>query len=415
MSVKVVRRFFFDRLAMTSDRPSTRDTSTLTLSAKSTKSGARSRARYLRLWEAIRKTRGELSDWQSQVERIMTNFNVQIRPREKNLTQEVQLVTNTLIEHAERTLLDSSQAALLHLWIVDNLESLKHHPFAEKSTTDGLQQRWHRYVYVDKDQQSKNNGGESSQTDAPSKKLDDELDDDDIVFNFSSSYEPPSHQRYGDRKNTDSQQSNDFFGYDEHTDTHEQANGDQGPAEDSSDASDQASSTAERVFADILTVDQLFRPLARALHPDREQDEKRKAENHALMSECLQARENNDVDTLLSLYIEHVGALPKGILADSHDELIRLLERQLKKEQWKLRQARFSSGFERMLLDRYQRDDAAAEQTAFGQHAASLDAEIQRLSTQRALIQNESGLLSALQDRKLIEQDRVSIRHLTGA
>jgi len=133
---------------MTSDRLSSRETGTLTLSTKSDGRPPQHR-RYLRLWEAIQKTRRELNDWQSRVDRVMSQFNVQIRPREVKLTQEVQSGTGILIDHAYRTLLDQSQAALLHLWIVDNLESLAHHPFADKSTTNALQKRWHQYVYAD--------------------------------------------------------------------------------------------------------------------------------------------------------------------------------------------------------------------------------------------------------------------------
>ncbi len=402
---------------MKPDKPSSRKASKLTLSANAKKSSSRSRARYLRLWEAIRKTRNEFKDWQSGVDRIMTNFNVQIRPRETKLTHEVQLLSEALIEHAEHTLLDKSQAAILHLWIVDNLESLAHHPFADQNTTNDLRQRWLQFVHSDKGQTGKDALGIESQTDTLKFDLDDELDDDDIIFNFCSSYESPSHQRYGDRKQSNVQQAGDDFEHSERSEPHDQTSGDHQDNNDdaSSNASEHAGSTAETVFGDVLSVDQLFRPLARALHPDREQNEQRKAEKHALMSECLTARENNDIDSLLSLYIEHIGDLPKGILADSHEQLIRLLERQLKREQWKFRQARFSNGFERMLLDRYQREEPAAEQTAFEQHAASLDAEIKRLSAQFKLIKSDSGLHSALQDRKLVEQDRVAISRLTGA
>ena len=402
---------------MKPDNPSSRRASKLTLSANASTSSGRSRARYLRLWEAIRKTRSEFQDWQSGVDRIMTNFNVQIRPRETKLTHEVQLLTEALIEHAEHTLLDKSQAAILHLWIVDNLESLTHHPFAEQSSTNDLQQRWLRFVYSDKGQPGKYNSGIESHRDTSKLDPDDELDDDDIVFNFSSSYESPSHQRHGDRKQSNAQKAGDRFEHSERSEPHDQTDDNHQDYSDDgfSNASEPASSTAEIVFGDVLTVDQLFRPLARALHPDREQNEQRKAEKHALMSECLIARENNDIDSLLSLYIEHIGDLPKGILADSHEQLIRLLERQLKREQWKFRQARFNSGFERMLLDRYQREDPTAEQTAFEQHAASLDTEVQRLSEQFKLIKSDSGLRSALQDRKLVEQDRVAISRLTGA
>jgi len=389
---------------MTSEGSSKKAKNTLTLSAN-IKLSKRGHARYLRLWEAIRKTRDELKSWQTRVDRIMTNFNVQIRPRENNLTRTVQSITDELITHAESSTLDQSHSALLHLWVIDNLESLEHHPFADPETTTQLQKRWYAYVYSD--QSGQTTGANTRPEDPLGFCLDEELDDDDIVFNFSSSYEKPNHRRHGDNKKSNSRDEQNPF---------ENGGADDHPNERTSEEfSEKFSSVGEKVLGDIVTVDQLFRPLARALHPDREQDETRQAEKHALMSECLQARENNDIDTLLSLYIEHIGDLPKGLVANSHDELIKLLERQLRAEQLKLQKARFNNGFERMLLERYQREDESSERIAFVRHATSLDEEIHKLSVQNDLIKTESGLLQALDDRKLVEQDRVSISRLTGA
>jgi hypothetical protein len=75
------------------------------------------------------------------------------------------------------------------------------------------------------------------------------------------------------------------------------------------------------------SINNLFRRLARLLHPDREQDENRKALRHEQMSELLKAREQNDLYTLFNLYEEHMGQSALELLSEDTDEdLLALLK-----------------------------------------------------------------------------------------
>ncbi|WP_341582288.1 hypothetical protein [Marinobacter metalliresistant] len=75
------------------------------------------------------------------------------------------------------------------------------------------------------------------------------------------------------------------------------------------------------------SINNLFRQLARVLHPDREQDESRKAQRHEQMSQLLKAREQNDLFTLFSLYEEHMGQSPlESLSEDTDNDLLALLK-----------------------------------------------------------------------------------------
>jgi len=165
---------------------------------------------------------------------------------------------------------------------------------------------------------------------------------------------------------------------------------------------------------DKLSVDRLFRQLAKVLHPDREQDDEAKDAKHILMSECIAARKNNDITALLNLYCEHVGELPDDLNNNSHAELISALEMQLKILQAQLRQQRFGDPLKSMIVERYSSSTSTDCERRIDAHARSLDDEIaaaQRLTTQ---LEDEDGLLDALDTRRALEQDRMSINELTG-
>lgn len=76
------------------------------------------------------------------------------------------------------------------------------------------------------------------------------------------------------------------------------------------------------------SINKLFRKVARVLHPDRERDESARVEKNRLMGELLQARDNNDIPLIFSLYAEHVGESPLQELADDLDGVTQLLQRQ---------------------------------------------------------------------------------------
>lgn len=76
------------------------------------------------------------------------------------------------------------------------------------------------------------------------------------------------------------------------------------------------------------SINKLFRRVARVLHPDREQDEKARQEKNRLMSELIEARENNDITTLFSFYTKYVGQSPLEELGGDLTDATELLNRQ---------------------------------------------------------------------------------------
>jgi len=133
------------------------------------------------------------------------------------------------------------------------------------------------------------------------------------------------------------------------------------------------------------------------------------------MSECLEARQSGDIDTLLQLYCQHIGELPHELTVDSHEELIKALEKQLKQLQIEFRQLRFSDPLLKQIIDRY--SDASQHQTEqrVMDHAAILDKEIAKIQSTQQSLATESGFQAALAVRRAIELDRWAIDELTGS
>lgn len=61
----------------------------------------------------------------------------------------------------------------------------------------------------------------------------------------------------------------------------------------------------KKLFSDT-SLKEIFRKLAKVLHPDREQDPERVRHKQVLMSDALKAREEGDILTLFAMYSEHV-------------------------------------------------------------------------------------------------------------
>lgn len=76
------------------------------------------------------------------------------------------------------------------------------------------------------------------------------------------------------------------------------------------------------------SINRLFRKVAGVLHPDREQDEDAREEKNRLMSELVEARENNDIPAIFALYTKYVGESPLQELGGDLESATALLQRQ---------------------------------------------------------------------------------------
>ncbi len=79
------------------------------------------------------------------------------------------------------------------------------------------------------------------------------------------------------------------------------------------------------------SINKLSRRVARALHPDLEQDPNLKREKHEKMSELVQARDTKDIATIIRIYTETLGTLPDDFPSTDYPKLTATINRQIEK------------------------------------------------------------------------------------
>ncbi|MFT4725554.1 MAG: hypothetical protein ACI9UN_000049 [Granulosicoccus sp.] len=382
-----------------------------------------SRSRHLSLWEAIRLTREEIDNWHALSKYIDTLFRQLIVPREQRITNVLGRLTGSLINHLDNPTRDAAERSLLGLWIIQNLDTLNNHPFATNSDCHDLLTRLsaildhndpiesqlirllqpHRIEILGKagDLDGEDSGA-ARETFSQRKTNDLEEESEQPAFDFGwhKKASPTNDNRqdnsHGSTKPAATNEHNDKF-------------------ENDPDFINPAQLDAKiRKSQKSLSVNRLFRQLAKVLHPDREQDEAIKAEKHLLMSQCLEARQRKDIDTLLQLYCEHVGDLPEDLTDKSHKELISALELQLKLVQRELRQQRFGDALLTQIVERYSDSNNHRMEAKVALHAKQLDQEIRHNETVIERLNTQAGLQLVLNQRRSIESDRMTIVEITG-
>lgn len=104
------------------------------------------------------------------------------------------------------------------------------------------------------------------------------------------------------------------------------------------DPAEQAQRDRQSALDKVLrgsSINDLFRQLARRLHPDRELDPELKAQRGQQMQELTEARDQQDVFKLLELYEHHIGESPLSALGDQEAvlELLKAQTARLREEQ----------------------------------------------------------------------------------
>jgi len=379
--------------------------------------------RHDRLWDAIRSTRKSIDEWKTQSEHVQSLFNHWILPRERRFTDATCELSEALIDELSTPDRSQAERSLIGLWIIQNIESLCAHPFAKESRwhdvldsfTDCLdannaidsqlirlcQQSISRFKEdTSHDEQLSTGSAQHDPFGFMSDTDDEHYDEDDVVFDFG----------WHKREESDSTTTSGKDKKPEENAKKRKDSDDSAFYEENSEALDKKINSLEQ----RLSIDKLFRQLAKVLHPDREQDESLKAAKHKLMSECLEARQSGDIDTLLQLYCEHVGELPDELTEDSHGELIKALEKQLKQLQAEFRQLRFSDPLLNQIIDRYSDSSQHRTEQRVMEHAAILDKEIAKIQSTLKSLSTDAGFEEALATRRAIELDRLAINELTG-
>ncbi|GLS25150.1 hypothetical protein [Marinibactrum halimedae] len=144
----------------------------------------------------------------------------------------------------------------------------------------------------------------------------------------------------------------------------------------------------------------LFRRTAAALHPDKEQDETRKAEKEAIMAKLLDARDREDVAEILSLYAEHVEDGELALSEADSQSVIDALEQQINDIDHTLHFELFDSPMQKFVYDQLHANSKSAKTRKL--NAWKKDIQKQETNTLEVLseLKNLSVLKEVLQVRR---------------
>lgn len=350
---------------------------------------ANSTPEWAKRWLALRRARDELRQWIENSDAVVTAFNREIAPRERLLTRSLTDLTAQLITVIQRDSRDGTDNGLLAQWIVENLTILRNHPFAETERVRVLAATWRSYIAPDAAQDSNHDTVHDSCCASPNTAR-------------KAAHTDRSRSRAGAAGYQTSAGSKSA-----HNDDADKSSAENGAEEPASIRPNSVDVNANNLIAP------LFRRLAQALHPDREPDTERRIVKQKLMQEALDARENQDIDTLLSLHVEHVGQhldILEGLDAKA---LLGALERQMESVQKSLRTRRFGNHLKRDIVERYG-FDPERRRRLIQDHSRDLDDAIATVQTTCTQVRTTEGLDEALTSRRDALLDQQTINELTG-
>jgi len=313
--------------------------------------------RFQMLWRKIEKQKKLNKNRQKELESFILRIESDIGSSERKLVGIELVKIEKLIEFFSRKSLSQWQREELIYLIQTNFSLLDTNPFSDHATTNTLKGEFntlleHWYPEDDdyddslfetpetenvKNSKTKNNsaekdtyGGEDFFGDMDEQLAD--IDEDPINVNKDSEDESIDH---------------DFFErlFDEFTNHHE--------FDDNDSAEEEKIKKINKLFK-RSSINNMFRRIAKVLHPDKEQDEQRKDEKHQLMISLIEARDKNDIPTIFAMYAEHVGEMPEDLAKEDIENINLLLNYQLKQLKEEYASAPYRDPKAAMFFDMFQ-------------------------------------------------------------
>ncbi len=247
--------------------------------------------RFDKLWKDVKNKQKRNDKLKKEMDALLATYRQKVMPVELGLEEPLGLLARRLIEFSSRKSLADWQRAELQDWIVETLHEISQFNAAEAASIGAIyNQAMADYYNISVDEL----------TDP-----DPEWEDD-----INSASEPKGEE-------PESLDQEDLFGSDEEDDfIHSEEKG-----------STPTSDRNEQPINDKW-IRNLFQRTARVLHPDKEQDPERRDQKQKLMSQLLDARDQQDVMTMMQLYNEHVDDGELSMEQAEINTLCRLLENQ---------------------------------------------------------------------------------------
>ncbi len=298
-------------------------------------------------WQRVQKLGQKNVTLMEEIETFYDDFLNEISRSERELLDVTYTLTQNLIGHLSKKTLPEYLRLVLMEWTEELFDELHARPFSDqlslgeleeklvaqmdtlaKSEEQKLIKKLKREGYTEEDIAEFQSNVEGFATGAAPDGFDEDLDDDllDELFREFESAEAP----FVDEED-------DYF-------------------EQIFEAQRQQERQEEQDLNKLLKatpINTLFRKIAKALHPDLEQNEAKKTEKHILMSQVIQARDEKDIPSLLGYYQQYVGELPKGFFEGNFEKLTKILKHQTQKLKQQRHAILSESGVKGAIFDRY--------------------------------------------------------------
>ncbi|CAI1627226.1 Uncharacterised protein [Serratia quinivorans] len=254
--------------------------------------------------QAIKKQQLRIDTLLQQQADLMTQFQQQVLPLEKQYIETVYQKTVRLLSFSEKKTLAAYQREDLIEWITEEIMHMEDYPFAEHLDIQALKDQLFTACSLPEhkslDQEQLGMMREILACDFPfaSQLSDEELLDlmrDPEKFKARAEQEFSGNPPPGTEDDEEYIEDEDdfFFDNDEQESINEQ----------------EQQQKITQLFS-TSAVNHMYKRLAILFHPDREIDEAAKKDKHDLMVQLAQAKKNHDIWTILNLYLTHID--PKG-------------------------------------------------------------------------------------------------------
>lgn len=256
-------------------------------------------------WNKVIKQQQKNASLRQEVQEFSLQVSNAIAEHETSCLRSIALTCEHLLSFSGRKSLNFRQRGLLLDWIAEYLAIIDTSPFSKRLDLQALRQTVEEQTDQWYLEQAERNG-------IPPGSAAGDPDDEGTDDRFADQFDEFEAETDFNDEDPEPCEEDLFGGFDPH----------QGAAE-----ARRAEAQALQDMMKASSINRLFRKLARVLHPDRERDDDARKTKNRLMGELLQARRNNDIPAIFSLYAEHVGESPLQELADDLDGVTRLLQR----------------------------------------------------------------------------------------
>lgn len=258
------------------------------------------------LWQRIEKNQNKINNKKKKITQLYQEFQSQILPHEQEMCTQVQALIITLLPFVSRKSLSDRHREVLLDWINQELNFIETNPFAMDVDIENLRDTLQQQLLILADRNPFEENAENLQQLAL---MLEEMFGDKLQLNEQELSEiardPSKLQDYIERMHLQAEeeelkfvdQDSDFYDeYETHDEPFEHA--------DQTGNSRREQLTLNKLFKSS-ELNKIYKRLATKIHPDKEIDDKLKAEKQVLMQQLSAARKANDVFTILLMYQTH--------------------------------------------------------------------------------------------------------------